>query len=106
MPVGCPKNVAANPLKIDLEALSGAILKYQCLDEVDRKWWTDFIEELRASFESPALEPEQWLLSKIEDIIENTSVTIQSTGQPSLPDKLLKRHFENTESIPEVNPAV
>ena len=39
-------------------------------------------------------------------IVENASVTVQSTGQPSLPDQMLKRHFETTESIPEVNSAV
>ena len=69
----------ANALKIDLEALSGAISKYLCLDEVDRKWWTGFIEELRASFESPALELERWLFLKVQDIVENVPITIQST---------------------------
>lgn len=73
---------------------------------MDRKWWTDFIEELKESFVSPAPEPEQWLLSKVQDIVENASATTQSMGQPSLPDQLLKHHMETTESIPEVNPAV
>ncbi|KAL5479849.1 hypothetical protein EMCRGX_G023439 [Ephydatia muelleri] len=102
LPIGCPNNVAPNSLKIDLEALSRAISKYQCLDEVDRKWWTDFIEELKESFVSPAPEPEQWLLSKVQDIVENASATTQSIGQSSLPDQLLKRHMETTESIPEL----
>ena len=93
--------MAPNSLKIELEALSEAISKYQCLDEVNRKWWTGFIEE---SFVFP--EPEQWLLSKVQDIVENVSATIQSMGQPSLPDQLLKRHMETPESIPDVNPAV
>ena len=73
---------------------------------MDRKWWTGFIEELRASFESPALELEQWLLLKVQDIVENAPITVQSTGQTTLPDQLLKRHLESTESIPEVNSAV
>ena len=79
--MGVKKNVPANPLKIDLQPMSGAISKYQCLDEVDRKWWTGFIEEFRASFESPALELEQWLLLKVKDIVENAPITVRSTGQ-------------------------
>jgi hypothetical protein len=101
--VGHPSLVKPNAEKIDFSAIRSAVPKYQSLDEMDKSWWFDFLEQFEATFLSfNAAEPTS-VLREIETIIESCySTLIQPTVATNVSNQLLKRHHDSIDTIPEV----
>lgn len=83
-----------NAEKVDIPAISSAVSKYQCLDDMDREWWVDFLSQLDASFHVDA-ERHDWLLSEIEKLVHAIPHTKATNYNTTLPHNLLKRHADH-----------
>lgn len=94
--------VVPNAEKVDIPAMSAAVPKYQCLDDMDREWWMDFLSQLDASFHVDAAEPHNWLLNEIEKLVHAIPHTEATNYNTTLPQNLLKRHADHLKDIPEV----
>ena len=90
-----------NAEKVDIPAMSSAVPKYQCLDDMDREWWVDFLSQLDASFYMDA-EPHAWLLNEVEQLVHAIPHTEATNYNTTLPQNLLKRHADHLNDIPEV----
>ena len=103
IPEDYPTLVKPNAEKIDLSAIRNTVPKYQSLDEMDKSWWFDFLEQLEISFHLFATAQPTTVLRDIESIVESChSILIQPQAATNVSDLLLKRHRDSTDTIPEV----
>ena len=89
--------MCVNAEKIDLSAIRDAVPKYQS------SWWFDFLQQFEISFHSFATAQPTAVLRDIESIVESChSILIQPQAAKNISDRLLKRHLDSTNTIPEV----
>ena len=85
-----------NAEKIDLSANKNAVPKYQSLDEMDKSWWFDFLQQFEISFHSFATAQPTAVLRDIESIVESChSILMQPQAATNISDQLLKRHLDS-----------
>ena len=103
IPSGIPRLVKPSSAKLDIDALTAAIPKYMCLEEMHKKWWLSFLEELNGSFNAESIEEEEaWgLLDIVHMVKEHKTATLPDSSL--LPSKLIEHHKHTISDIPNVS---
>ena len=105
IPSSIPLLVKPCSAKLDIEALTAALPKYLCLEEMHKKWWLSFLEELNGtcSFNAESIEEEETLglLDIVCMVKEHKTLTLPESSL--LLSKLIEHHKHTINDIPDVS---